>query len=249
LKNDDDQWSLAFLDLRLKKAHCGHCDQDSDVGSMANETIQKAYHMIEHDLEPGSLEAAELSELTWKVEQGDEDHEKLQELMKKLKPEQEASEGSYQDVFEDLLNSFLSKYNVSSLNELPDDAKKTLFEEIDTRWTAKNEADTRLASLGIPRVAELQAIPDFYMPGAGSSGVGLINLSDDMAQEVHEKFDVTDVESGQDEWEQPEVELGEEDIEELNTRLVNPEEVSRIVEKIKTLAPSDKEALELYLKS
>lgn len=89
----DDQWKLAFLDLHLKTAHCGHCGQDAD-------------------------------------------------------------ERSYREVFDNLLESFKAKYNITSLDELSDKAKKELFDEIDTRWTSKKESKaSRISALGIPRVA------------------------------------------------------------------------------------------------
>lgn len=159
--------------------------------------------------------------------------------------EADDSESPYQNMFDELLESFLAKHNVTSLDELPEEARQEMFEEADSRWDAENEADSRLASLGNPRVADVQPTPDFYAPGGESSGVDVVQNAD-----VHEKFDVTDVNSGQGEWEPEEIELTEEDIEEVpDEKFVNPEEVKRILNEIKTLAPNDEEALKNFLKS
>lgn len=106
LAAEDDEWKLAFLDLHLKKAHCGECEDN----------------------------ASDFDEIGISEQKADE---------------------QYEEMFDELLNSFKSKYDVGSLGDLSEDAKNELFDEMDSRWTAKSEVDDScLASLGIPRVID-----------------------------------------------------------------------------------------------
>lgn len=105
-------------------------------------------------------------------------------------------------------------------------------------------------NLHLTKTADIQDTPDFYTPGSSSSGVDLINLSDDVVQNApppipaSEKFDVTDVDSGEGEWAPEDIELSEEDLEEVDSG-----NVKKILEEIDALAPEDKQALETYFKS
>jgi hypothetical protein len=57
---------------------------DEKIRAVINSPIEKAYHIIEHDLEPGSPEAVELSELIHGVEEGNIDESVLEDKMSKL---------------------------------------------------------------------------------------------------------------------------------------------------------------------
>lgn len=195
LANEDQEWSLAYLDLHFTKtAHCGECEQDA-----------------------------------WGHGE-------------KIKPD-------FHKVFNSIRSKFLNQHGVKMISELPEAARAEMFNEIDKAWPHENEAAMALeAKLRI--AAELDATPDFYAPGSTSSGVDVVNMSDDVEQDAtpppiptEVKFDFTDVESGEGEWAPEGVEKPE------DTKFVDPESVKEIIEDIEKLSPEDKQALENYLKS
>lgn len=57
---------------------------DEKIKAIINSPLEKAYHMVEHGLEPGSSEAAELSELIHEFEEGNIDESVLKDKMEQF---------------------------------------------------------------------------------------------------------------------------------------------------------------------
>lgn len=57
---------------------------DEKIKAIINSPLEKAYHMVEHSLEPGSSEAAELSELIHEFEEGNIDESVLKDKMEQF---------------------------------------------------------------------------------------------------------------------------------------------------------------------
>jgi len=161
----DDQWRLAFFDLGLHKTS-GLFEEEQeeyekmlagtpaeeewfesetaltegleDQDTLKDHAVTEAYYMIEHDLEPGSSEAAELSELAWEVESGKKDYKELEALMERLKGLEADDEPSdYSDYFMKKCKEYaINPHDIPALSE---EQRKAFFEDVDAGWKAKNE--------------------------------------------------------------------------------------------------------------
>ena len=187
--NADDEWRLAFLDLSLKKTAKSVAPYVGPIESQTekNKNFRKVLFTGDHSqLVVMSLKGSEElgSEVHKSVDQffRIEEGEAIFVLDGKKKRVKAGGgvvipSGTEHNVINASDTELLQLYTIySPPNHPPGTIHKTKADA--------EKAEEKKAGLGISLVANVQDNSDFYHPGADSSGVDLVNMSNDMTQNV-----------------------------------------------------------------